>query len=108
MVNSIMAHDVGHVRPTFQLLGGFHPQEGLNSRHQSLVAYLVLRHPEPVPRAELAFKLWVDSSEEQALTNLRHELASSNWRVDMSELMMHYPVRLVRLEELIGNDAGNR
>jgi len=31
----------------------------------------------------------------------RHELASSNWRVDMSEMMMHYPIVLLCLEEVV-------
>lgn len=74
MVHSDMVHDAGNAKPFFQLLGGFHPHEGLNSRQQALLAYLALRHPAPVSRAELAFKLWADSNEEQALTNLRKTL----------------------------------
>jgi len=30
---------------------------------------------------------------------IRHELVTSNWRVDMSETMMHYPIVLTCLEE---------
>ncbi len=48
--------------------------KGLSTRHQSLIAYLVLRAPSPVPRSEIAFNLWVDSKESQALTNLRKAL----------------------------------
>ena len=34
---------------------------------------------------------------------MRHDLATSNWRVDMSEVVKQYPVRLARLEEIIRN-----
>ena len=74
MVNSIMVHTMGNATPTLQLFGGFHPNEGLNARHQALFAYLALRHPAPVLRSELAFTIWADSAEEQALTNLRKAL----------------------------------
>jgi len=61
------------------LLGGFHLYHGqildvLNIRHQLLLAYLALHATQAIPRSELAFKLWADSSEEQALTNLRKAL----------------------------------
>ena len=36
---------------------------------------------------------------------IRHELAASNWRVDMSEIVMQYPIRLTCLEEMIGSDT---
>jgi uncharacterized protein YbjT (DUF2867 family) len=39
---------------------------------------------------------------------IRHDLATSNWRVDMSETLIHYPVRLACLEELAKKDAGKR
>jgi NADH dehydrogenase len=32
---------------------------------------------------------------------IRHDLATSNWRVDMGELMMHYPIRLVYLDDVV-------
>jgi len=65
--------------PLLQILGGFHLHYGqtlggLNARHQALIAYLALRVPDTVSRSEVAFKLWADSSEEQALTNLRKAL----------------------------------
>jgi DNA-binding SARP family transcriptional activator/tetratricopeptide (TPR) repeat protein len=43
-------------------------------RWQSLLAYLLLHRGIPQPRRHLAFVLWPDSSERQALTNLRHVL----------------------------------
>lgn len=50
------------------------------NRYQVLIAYLTLRAPLPVQRSEVAFHLWADSSEEQALTNLRkaiHQIKQS-------------------------------
>jgi len=41
------------------------------NRLQSLLAFLVLHHDAAVPREQLAFTLWPDSSEPQARTNLR-------------------------------------
>lgn len=39
---------------------------------------------------------------------MRYDLATSNWRVDMIEVVKQYPVRLVGLDELIGKDAEKR
>ena len=44
------------------------------ARLRSLIGYLVLRRGKPQLRAHLAFLFWPDSSEQQALTNLRHLL----------------------------------
>ncbi len=64
-----------------QLLGGFHlTVEGVSrpglekTRWQELIAYLVLQRQIPVPRAQVAFALWPDTREAQALTNLRNLL----------------------------------
>ena len=43
-----------------------------SARAASLLAYLVLHRDQPHARRQLAFLLWPDSTEEQALTNLRH------------------------------------
>ena len=43
-------------------------------RSQSLLGYLILHRGQNIPRAQLAFKLWPDSTDEQARTNLRREL----------------------------------
>jgi DNA-binding SARP family transcriptional activator/predicted ATPase len=43
-------------------------------RLQSLLAWLVLHRSAPQSRRHLAFTLWPDSTESQALTNLRREL----------------------------------
>src|SRR3954464_8935631 len=44
------------------------------ARPQSLLAYLLLHASTPQSRRHLAFRLWPDSSEAQARTNLRREL----------------------------------
>jgi DNA-binding SARP family transcriptional activator len=44
------------------------------ARLQSLLAYLILHAHAPQSRRHLAFRLWPDSTEDQARTNLRREL----------------------------------
>jgi DNA-binding SARP family transcriptional activator len=63
------------------LLGGFRllyagrPVDGCKPpRQQALLAYLVLHRRLPQPREHLAYLLWPDTSEEQALTNLRKQI----------------------------------
>jgi len=43
-------------------------------RCQSLLGYLIIHSGQDIPRAKLAFQLWPDSIDSQALTNLRREL----------------------------------
>ncbi len=43
-------------------------------RNPRLIAYLLLNRDRPIERTEVAFTLWPDSSDAQALTNLRREL----------------------------------
>jgi len=45
-----------------------------SAREESLLAYLLLHRDAPQPREQIAFRLWPDSSEPQARTNLRHVL----------------------------------
>ena len=61
-----------------RLLGGFSastPSQGAiiisGARQRTLLAYLLLHRDRPVDRRHLAFLLWPDSTEAQALTNLR-------------------------------------
>ncbi len=61
-----------------QLLGDFRLSAGAAPlttvaapRLQALLAYLLLHHAAPQPRRLVAFLLWPDSGEPQALTNLR-------------------------------------
>lgn len=63
------------------MLGTFHieydgkPVDGLDSaRLQELLAWLLLHRDSPQPRRQIAFQFWPDSSEKQALTNLRQIL----------------------------------
>ena len=44
------------------------------ARGGALLAYLLLNRQTPQPRQHLAFRLWPDSTEPQARTNLRHVL----------------------------------
>lgn len=46
----------------------------VQARHQALLTYLLLHRHAPQARRHLAFLLWPDSSEAQALTNLRKAL----------------------------------
>ncbi|MFO7537081.1 MAG: BTAD domain-containing putative transcriptional regulator, partial [Chloroflexota bacterium] len=64
-----------------QLLGEFNLQvngrslPALNAdRPQTLLAYLLLHRQAPQPRRHIAFLLWPDSTETQALSNLRYLL----------------------------------
>jgi DNA-binding SARP family transcriptional activator len=63
-----------------RLLGGFDlrigdERRGIESpRMQSLLAYLALHRDTAQPRQRIAFRLWPDSTEKQALTNLRNLL----------------------------------
>ena len=79
-----------------QLLGGFTLTcdgalvEGITTpRLQSLVAYLVLHRDTPHLRQHLAFLFWPDSSEAQALNNLRQLLHSLRRTLpDVSALLL--------------------
>ena len=65
-----------------ELLGGFRvleesraPSRAPSVRQQQIVALLILQARRgPIPRQRVAGFLWPDSSDEQALTNLRREL----------------------------------
>jgi DNA-binding SARP family transcriptional activator/predicted ATPase len=62
---------------SIRLLGGFRVVSGDavlpvdQPRLQRLLAYLLLHRHHPRPRQQIAFTLWPDTSEEQALKNLR-------------------------------------
>lgn len=82
MSREVAAH---HPCLDLQLLGGFHlTVEGVSlpgldkTRWQELIAYLVLQRLAPVSRAQVAFTLWPDTREAQALTNLRNLLLGRN------------------------------
>ena len=63
---------------SIHLLGGFYAAadgqpvvELYQARFQSLLAYLLLRLDLPVPRRQVAYAFWPESSDKQALNNLR-------------------------------------
>ncbi|WP_431919466.1 ATP-binding protein [Amycolatopsis tucumanensis] len=58
----------------FQVLRGHAPAPLDSARAESLLAFLLLHRHQPQPRQRVAFTLWPDSTEAQALTNLRHVL----------------------------------
>ncbi len=61
---------------TFQIFLDGQPLPGFDQRRQQLLlAYLILHRHTPLSRPHLAFTLWPDSSDAQALGNLRRELS---------------------------------
>ena len=59
----------------FRLISGETLITSIDSpRLQSLLAYLTLHRAAPQARARLAFLMWPDSTDEQALTNLRNAI----------------------------------
>ena len=72
---------MGGSRLRLELLGGFRlvmdgrtVARAPGARQQQLVAYLALHARDAVPRQRIAGALWPDSTDAQALTNLRREL----------------------------------
>jgi DNA-binding SARP family transcriptional activator len=64
-----------HLLGDFRLAYGDEAVRSVNTpRLQSLLAYLVLHRDAPQSRRHMAFLLWLDSTEAQALTNLRNLL----------------------------------
>lgn len=61
---------LGHFRLTYN----GHPVSGIHTRQQALLACLILNRHRPMSRQQLASLFWPDSSDSQALTNLRREL----------------------------------
>src|SRR5215813_2452570 len=64
-----------------ELLGGFRAIDGrkpagheLTARHQQIIAFLALQRTATVARQKVAGLLWPESTDTQALTNLRREL----------------------------------
>lgn len=72
-----MEHQPLHIQllGTFQVRAGVTPLPAFHApRLQALLACLLLHRDAPLPRRQIAFWLWPDSPEAQALTNLRHLL----------------------------------
>jgi len=64
-----------HLLGDFRLVYGDRIVTDVNTpRLQSLLAYLLMHREAPQPRYHIAFQFWPDSTEAQALTNLRNLL----------------------------------
>ena len=67
-----------------------------SARAESLLAYLLLNRDAPQPREHLAFKLWPDSKEPQARTNLRHVLHTLNHTLQGADRFLDVQARTVQ------------
>jgi DNA-binding SARP family transcriptional activator/DNA polymerase III delta prime subunit len=64
-----------HLLGQFRVHADEQPLAGFEQKRlQALLAYLLLSGSSPVPRERAAFAFWPDSTDEQALTNLRNLL----------------------------------
>ena len=68
-----------------------------SARAESVLAYLLLNRDAPQPREQIAFRLWPDSTEPQARTNLRHvlhdlrrQLPGADRYLDMATRTVHW------------------
>lgn len=78
-----------------QLLGDFrltHNGRSLNDLHsnrlQTRLVYRLLPHSAPQPRRHIAFLSWPDTSEKQALTNLRTLYARLRQKLPNADLFL--------------------
>jgi DNA-binding SARP family transcriptional activator len=65
-------------------------------RNPRLIAYLLLNRDRPLERTEVAFTLWPDSSDAQALTNLRRELHALRRALPDAERLLAIERRTIR------------
>ena len=65
-------------------------------RNPRLLAYLILNRDRPLERTEVAFALWPDSSDAQALTNLRRELHALRRALPSAERLLAVERRTIR------------
>ena len=64
-----------HLLGDFRLISGETPVTSVDvPRLQSLLAYLAMHHTAPQPRSHLAYLMWPESTDAQALTNLRNAI----------------------------------
>lgn len=88
---------------TIRLLGDFalwyrgEPLPTVNTpRLQALLAYLLLHRQAPQSRRRLAFLFWPDSTEAQALTNLRKQILYLRQVLPDSDALLHMDRQSVR------------
>jgi DNA-binding SARP family transcriptional activator/tetratricopeptide (TPR) repeat protein len=68
----------------------------IHARQQTLLAYLLLHREAPQSRHHLAFLLWPDTGEAQALTNLRNLLHKLREALPESERFLNIDTRTVQ------------
>src|SRR6266496_2748143 len=74
----------------FLLISGETPVTSVDMpRLQSLLAYLVLHRAAPQPRAHLAYLMWPDSTDAQALTNLRNAVHRLRHTLPNADAFLH-------------------
>ena len=74
----------------FLLVSGEAPVTSVDvPRLQSLLAYLVLHRAAPQPRAHLAYLMWPDSTDAQALTNLRNAVHRLRHTLPNADAFLH-------------------
>lgn len=85
---------------------GVPAREPVSSRGRELLALLVLQGGARIPRERIASRLWPESSEAQARTNLRRELyhlrrdlPQSEWAIETSGAHLG-----LRLDDVVGSD----
>lgn len=84
----------------FGLARGDEPVASVTApRLQALIAYLALGGSAPQPRAHTAFVFWPDSTEKQALTNLRHLLHRLRQALPDADVYIHADAQSLRLKE---------
>jgi DNA-binding SARP family transcriptional activator len=73
------------------------PVNGVDTaRQQSLLAYLLLHRDAPQSRHHLAFLFWPDSTEMQALTNLRHILHHLRHALPEADSFLHIDAKTLQ------------
>jgi DNA-binding SARP family transcriptional activator len=86
-----------HLLGDFRLVYGDEPVTSVKSaRMQSLLAYLVLHRDAPQSRHYLAFLFWPDSTEAQALTNLRNLLHHLRHRLPDADQFLQVDTQTVQ------------
>ncbi len=74
----------------FLLVSGETPVTSVDvPRLQSLLAYLAIHHMAPQPRSHLAYQLWPDSTDAQALTNLRNAVHRLRHTLPDADAFLH-------------------
>jgi DNA-binding SARP family transcriptional activator len=91
------------IRLSIRLLGGLNlrldnvPVPALGSaRAESLLAYLLLNRETPQARQHVAFRLWPESTESQARTNLRHVLHDLRRTLPEADRFLNVQTRTVQ------------